>query len=159
MAKMKITMLGKDFALKLSKLGRNTDEITAKALRAGAEVALKEARSRLKSVIGNNVKVKNRKDGEPSGELLRSLGISPVDIDKNGVHNIKVGFDEPRRKQYKAKRKRSYYEITNAMIANVLEHGKSGQPAKPFMGPAKRAAKKPAIEAMQRTIDEEVRKL
>ena len=41
--------------------------------------------------------------------------------DKNGDFNIKVGFSEPRPDGE-----------SNAMLASILEYGKSGQPAKPL---------------------------
>ena len=45
------------------------------------------------------------------------------------------------------------------MIANILEYGKHGQPAKPFLKPAKSASKSACIAAMQQKFDEEVKKL
>ena len=169
MAKAKIRM-SDDFELKLSKLGKNIEPIAEKVLTAGAEVALKEVKSRLKGVIGNDLAEKSRS----TGELIGALGISPMQLDKkDNMLNVKVGFYEPRRKQYPAKRKRSYYTITNAMIANViehgkkklnqtitaLEHGKHGQRARPFLEPARRASRKAAIAAMEKKFDEEVKKL
>lgn len=154
MAKAEIKM-PEDFLLKLSRLGSKTDEICEKALEAGSEVVEDAVRSNLRSVIGSGVKVPSRS----TGELLASLGTSPAKLDKNGVLNVKVGFNEPRRKQSAAKGKRSYYTATNAMIANVLEYGKHGQPAKPFLKPAKSASRKACIAAMKKKVDEEVKKL
>ena len=85
--------------------------------------------------------------------------MSPVKKSSRGIYNIKIGFAEPRRKQYAAKKKRSYYTITNAMIANVLEYGKTGQSPRPFVRPARVASKKPAIEAMKSKFDEEIKRL
>jgi len=42
------------------------------------------------------------------------------------------------------------------MIAGVLEYGKSGQPPKPFLKPAKSASKKSCIEAMKAKLESEV---
>lgn len=63
-------------------------------------------------------------------------------------YNVKVGFAEPRSDGR-----------SNAMIANVLEYGKSGQPAKPFLKPARTASRAPCIEAMKRTFEQEVEKI
>ena len=41
----------------------------------------------------------------------------------------------------------------------ILEYGKHGQPAKPFLKPAKRASKSACEEAMKRAFEEEVGKL
>lgn len=154
MAKVEIKM-PEDFLLKLSKLGDKTDEIVESCLEAGADVVLSKVRSNLDSVIGSGTKYPS----ESTGELQASLGVTPAKMDRSGIHNVKIGFNEPRRRQYAAKGKRSYYAITNAMIANVIEHGKHNQPPRPFLKPARTAARKPAIEAMRQKLDEEIGKL
>ena len=42
---------------------------------------------------------------------------------------------------------------SNAKIANVLEYGKHGQPAKPFLKPAKSASKAECIHVMEQTLE------
>jgi hypothetical protein len=86
--------------------------------------------------------------GDSTGELERALGVSPAKLDRNGNYNIKIGFAEPR-----ADGK------SNAMIANVLEYGKHGQPPRPFIKPAKTQSQKAAIAAMTAKFDEEVEKI
>jgi hypothetical protein len=95
-------------------------------------------------VIGKNTKVESRS----TGELIKALGVSPAGIDRNGNHDVKVGFDEPRQDG-----------VSNAKIANIIEYGKSGQPPKPFLKPAKSSGKKPCIEAMKRKLEEEISKI
>lgn len=133
-----------DFLMKLSKLGDKTDEIISNVLEAGGEVVLDKVKSNLKGVIGNETKEKSRS----TGELVSSLGLSPTKLDKNGNFNIKVGFNEPRGDG-----------DTNAKIANILEYGKSGQPPKPFLKPAKSASRKVCIETMKSELDKEIEKL
>lgn len=133
-----------DFLKKLSKLGDKTDEIVSKVLEAGGKVALDKVQSNLKGVIGKETKEESRS----SGELVSSLGISPMKIDRNGDFNVNVGFNEPRSDGG-----------VNAKIANVLEYGKSGQPPKPFLKPAKSATRKACIETMISELDKEIRKL
>ena len=48
---------------------------------------------------------------------------------------------------------------SNAKLANILEYGKHGQPAKPFLKPAKTASRQECIDAMTKALDEEVGKL
>jgi len=144
-----------NFLLAVSRLGDQTDTIIAKSIEAGGNVVLDKVRGNLRSVVGKGTKYKSRSTGELEG----ALGLSPVKVSRKGIHNAKVGFNEPRRKQYAAKGKRSYYTITNAMLATVLEYGKPGQPGKPFLKPAKTASRKPCLDAMQKTLDEEVGKL
>ncbi len=150
-----VVKMPEEFLLKVSKLGKNTDTIVEKVLKSGAEIVKENVKTCLEEVIGQDTVIESR----TTGELLSSLGISPTDINNKGEHNLKIGFNEPRRKQYAAKGKRSYYEITNAMIANVIEYGKSGQSPKPFLKRAKNKSRKPALEAMKRKLNEEIEKL
>lgn len=91
MAKAEVKMPD-EFLAKLSRLGSQTDTIAGKVLQAGGEVALDKVRSNLKAVVGSG----NKSESRSTGELERSLGLSPVMVDKNGNHDIKVGFSEPR---------------------------------------------------------------
>lgn len=155
MAKATVKM-PEDFLKKVSRLADKTDEIVETVLETGGEIVLAKVRSNLSGVIGKNTK----HDSVSTGELEASLGMSPVKIDRKGEHNLKIGFNEPRRNQPKAsKGKRSYYTLTNAMIANVIEYGKHNQPEKPFLKPARRAARKPCIDAMQKKLEEEIEKI
>ena len=113
-------------------------------LEAGGEVVLAKVKSNLSAVIGSGTAF----DSRSTGELERSLGLSPVKVDKNGNHDIKIGFAEPRSDG-----------DSNAKIANILEYGKHGQRAKSFLKPAKTASKSACEEAMKRKFDEEVGKL
>lgn len=137
-------MMPDGFLDRLSKLGSQSDTIAEKVLEAGGEVVLAKVQSNLSSVIGRGTQY----DSRSTGELLGSLGLSSVKMDRDGNHNIKVGFAEPRSDG-----------DSNAKIANILEYGKHGQPAKPFLKPAKRASKSACEEAMKRAFEEEVGKL
>lgn len=143
MAKVDVKM-PEDFLLKLSRLGDKTDEICEKALNAGGEVVLAKVKSNLSAVIGKDTKTKSRS----TGELERSLGLSPVLIDKDGNANIKIGFKEPRSDGK-----------SNAKIASVIEYGKQGQPPKPFLKPARTSSKKACVKAMIDTLEQEVKNL
>lgn len=140
MAKADIKMPD-EFLEKLQKLGNDEDGIAEKALKAGADVVYKRVKSNLAGVIGRNTKIKSRS----TGQLVSALGVSPVKVDKNGNHDIKIGFAEPRSDG-----------DSNAKIANILEYGRHGQPAKPFLKPAKSASKNECIEAMKTALENEV---
>lgn len=130
-----------DFLMKVSRLNEKTDEILPRVLEAGAEVVESKVRSNLQSVIGKGTKEPSRS----TGELLSSLGTSKALQDRDGNFNVKVGFAEPRSDG-----------DSNAKIASVLEYGKSGQPAKPFLKPAKSSSKSAAINAMKDKLEQEV---
>ena len=140
MAKVEIK-IPEDFLLKLSRLGERTDEIIPKVLEAGGDVVLSKVKSNLSSVVGSGTKEKSRS----TGELERSLGLSPAKQNRDGNWDVKVGFTEPRSDGG-----------SNAKIANVLEYGRHGQPAKPFLKPAKSQSKNSAIEAMKAKFESEV---
>ena len=140
MAKVDVKM-PEEFLLRLSRLGEKTDEIIPKVLEAGGEMVLSKVKSNLQPVTGSGTKYPSR----TTGELVNALGLSPAKQDRDGNHNIKIGFSEPRKDGE-----------SNAMIANIIEYGKSGQPAKPFLNPAKSASRKPCIEAMKARLEEEL---
>lgn len=133
--------LPEEFLLKISRLADQTDVIIPKVLEAGGEVVLTKVKSNLSSVVGSGTKEKSRS----TGELERSLGLSPAKQNRDGNWNIKIGFAEPRSDG-----------DSNAKIANILEYGKSGQPPKPFLKPARTQSKSACIETMKSKLQEEV---
>lgn len=127
-----------DLLKKLSRLGSKMDDVSETVLETGGEIVLDKVRNNLQGVLS----------GESTGELLASLGLSKVLLGRDGNHNIKVGFAEPRSDGK-----------SNAMIANIIEYGKHGQPARPFLKPAKSQSKKACIDAMTQKLEEEIKKL
>ena len=125
MAKAEISM-PTDFLDRLSRLGERIDDVSEKVLIAGGEVIESQVRDNLKGVIGRNTKY----ESQSTGQLLSSLGKTSVRVDDDGNSNIKIGFSEHRTDG-----------VSNAMLANVLEYGKHGQAAKPFLKPAVKSAK------------------
>lgn len=132
-----------EFLTKLSRLGKDMDSVAEKVLEAGGEMVLDKVLGNLEAVIGSSTKYESRS----TGELMQSLGLSPVKLNREGNHDIKIGFSEPRSDGG-----------SNARIANILEYGKHGQPAKPFLKPAKTASKQACIDAMTQKLEEEVKK-
>ncbi len=130
-----------DFLRTISALGERTDEIVARVLEAGGEVMLAKVKSNLQSVIGTDTKYPS----QSTGELVDALGVSGARIDREGNTNVKVGFAEPRSDGG-----------SNAKLANIIEYGKHNQPPKPFLKPAKSAAKKECIAAMKAKLIEEI---
>ncbi|MDR0986806.1 MAG: HK97 gp10 family phage protein [Ruminococcus sp.] len=133
----KATMrLGEDFSRMISELGKRTDEIVPKVLEVGGDIVLEKVRDNLTGVLSR----------ESSGELLRSLGKSPARVNRDGNTDIKIGFAENRTDGK-----------SNALLANVLEYGKAGQPPKPFLKPAKKQTQTAAEAAMKSKLEEEIR--
>ncbi len=131
----KMTIQGFDeYADKLSKLGSAAPEIAKRAVRAGINPLADEVRKGLEKNLQNSK--------YSTGDLLDSLGVTPVSVDKNGVYNAKVGFSGYDRKG-----------VPNALKARAMESGTSRQPKKPFVRPAVNRAKKRVLEEMGRSID------
>ncbi|GHU82616.1 hypothetical protein FACS1894196_1220 [Clostridia bacterium] len=131
-----------DFLLKLSRLGDRTDEIIPRVLEVGGEVVAARVRSNLSAVIGRGTKAERRS----TGELARSLGLSPAKQKRDGSGwDVKVGFAEPRSGGG-----------SNAMLATVIEYGKHGQPPRPFLKPAKTQSKSACEESMRQKFEQEV---
>lgn len=143
MAKVSIKMPD-EFLLRISRLGDRIDVIAPRVLEVGGKVVLEKVKGNLRTSIGKGTKFPSR----ATGKLLSSLGLSEAKQDRDGNFNVKVGFAEPR----------SDGE-SNAKIANIIEYGKHGQPARPFLRPARTASQKPCTEAMVAKLEEEIGKL
>ena len=130
-----------DIVKKLVSLESRTDAVLEKTLQAGADVVKPVFQTKLASAIARNTKRKSTS----TGQLVSALGVSPVKTADDGSVDIKIGFNEPRQD---GKR--------NAMIAGILEHGSSNQPARPFLSATKSAVKAPATQAMVDAFNREV---
>ena len=139
MAKVKIEMPS-DFMDQIAGMGNALDAAIPKALAAGGKVVMEKMKSNLQVAIGRGTKYKSRS----TGKLATALGVSPEKLDHDGNLDVKDGFSEGRG------------DVSNAMLANVLEYGKHGQPPKPFLKQTKSSSRKPCIEAMQTVLKEEL---
>ena len=108
MAKVDIKMPD-EFLERMSRLGKDFDTVAESVLEAGGEVVLQKVQSNLSAVVGSGTKYESRS----TGELESALGLTPAKTDKDGNHNVKVGFAEPRSDGG-----------SNAKLANILEYGK-----------------------------------
>ena len=100
-----------EFLERMSRLGSDFDSVAETVLEAGGEVVLDKVKSNLSSVVGSGTKYESRS----TGKLEASLGLSPVKTDRDGNHNIKLGFAEPRSDG-----------TSNAKLAKILEYGVPG---------------------------------
>jgi len=138
----------------LQELEGRSYEIIAKAVDAGAKEAEGVILDSLLATIS---------PAHQNGELVNAFGRTPVDSNGAGFINSKIGFREPRKDQSgsmdtKGGKRRSYYVRTNAMIANVIEHGSQARniPARPFLKPVQKKAEQLAEAEILRVFDEEV---
>lgn len=124
---------GDDYALKLSRLAAQSDEVAKKAIYQGAKV------------VADKISSGIPKD---TGDLEKSFGITPIERDKDGNWNAKIGFDG-----YDSK------GVPNQLKARAIESGTSKIQKRPFVRPAVNATKTKAVEAMKKIIDEETEKI
>ena len=83
-----------------------------------------------------------------TGDLEESLGVTPADIDNDGVINSKVGFHGYDRKG-----------VPNVIKARAMESGTSTQRKRPFIRPAINKVKQKVEKAMEEIIDNEINKV
>ncbi len=134
----KVTFKLGDYANKLVKLRSEYEEVAKKAVYEGASIVANEIRNNLENVVSD----------EATGELLNSLGISPIQRDKVGNFNAKVGFSGY-----------DFKGVPNQLKARVLESGSSKQKKRPFVRPAISNTKSRVEKAMYRVVDEAVKKI
>ncbi|RKX02304.1 HK97 gp10 family phage protein [Corynebacterium diphtheriae] len=121
----------------LEATSRLLDSTADEVLTAGANVVEPRMRANLASAIGRATTMPSRS----TGQLLGALGVTSVKVNSRGDHNVKVGFADNRRD-----------DRSNALIANVLEHGRSNQPARPFLAPTRSQTRRGAVEAMKTVL-------
>lgn len=136
MARVQIK-LPNDFIDALDSASILIDNSAEQVLKAGANIVEPRMRSNLSAAIGSSRKQPSRS----TGQLAKALGTAPVKVNSRGDYNVKVGFAENRDDGR-----------ANALIANVLEHGRSNQPARPFLAPTRSQTRRAAITAMKRTL-------
>ena len=135
MARVQIK-LPNDFIDALDSASSLIDNSAEQVLKAGANIVEPRMRSNLSAAIGSSTKQPSRS----TGQLAKALGTAPVKVNSRGDYNVKVGFAENRDDGR-----------ANALIANVLEHGRSNQPARPFLAPTRSQTRRAAITAMKQT--------
>lgn len=136
MARVQIK-LPNDFIDALDSASSLIDNSAEQVLKAGANIVEPRMRSNLSAAIGSSTKQPSRS----TGQLAKALGTAPVKVNSRGDYNVKVGFTENRDDGR-----------ANALIANVLEHGRSNQPARPFLAPTRSQTRRAAITAMKQTL-------
>ena len=143
MARMNITV-PEAMQAKLNRLGTEYDGIVQKMLVEGAKPLEEQVIANLESVVGRDTKFESRS----TGALVKAVKVTKAYQVSNGDWHIKVaiyGYDEK--------------GVPNALKGMVLEKGKSGQPAKPWLKPAVSKTKNQCVDAMHTVLDREVSQL
>lgn len=157
----KISFKGIDaYAKALDALGRDLKrEVIGKAIYDAANIVADAIRSNIETIPVNNGYVPKgsttrgipqvAKDG-----LRDSLGITPMLADRDGVYNVKIGFDGYNGQVTKAWPKGA----PNQLVARSVERGTSWLEATPFVKRAVSSSKKAAEAAMQKAVEDGINK-
>ncbi len=152
-----------DYGLRLERMEDvfRSRQISEKAVAAGAEIVADEIRNNLEQLPTDEYR--RLEDGEifhgiPEGQkrdLLDNFGLTPIDSDKNGFLHTKAGFDG-----YGSFPTNAYPKgVPNLLLARAVESGSSVRQKTPFVEPAVKATRKAAVEAMEKVIDDELKKI
>lgn len=130
-------MLDEDFAIKLSRLDTDINEIAKKAIYEGAKIVADTMKVNLESVLSD----------EATGQLVEALGITPIGM-LGSEWSAHIGFDG--------------YDnngVAFQLIARVLESGTSTRQKKPFVRKTMNQTKTKVAAVMQAVVEEEYQKI
>lgn len=146
------------YMAQLSKLGKESIKICENAVRIGGGIVADEIRKEIESLPEEKFRKLQPGDnftGTSKGvkkDLIESFGISPLGKDRDGVINVKIGFDGygsyPTKKYPKG--------VPNALVARAIESGSSVRQKTPFVRKAVNRSKKRAIEEMGKSIESDL---
>lgn len=137
------------------------DETLERAVARGAAPVADAIRKNLEALPDE--KFKRLKDGEKFNVLSESakrdlsagFGLTPMERDKNGFLYTKAGFEG-----YGSHPTKSYPQgVPIPMMARAIESGSSVREKMPFVRPAVNATRKEAIKEMEKSIDEDMKKI
>lgn len=163
MAKMKVQGT-EEYALKLSKLGKDINKVAGKAIFGAADIVANEIKANIANLEAKHDKYnlaafRKKEKGmltiaQKKG-LLESFGITKMEKNEKGYIDVKLGFDG-----YNSVKTKTYPKgQPNQLIARTLESGSSFMDPVPFVRPAVNATRRAAKEKMQQVIDEETKKI
>lgn len=151
---------------KLNSLAANIEEITKRTVYKGAEVVADAIKDSLKTLpiqegenglppIGTEEKPLTGVSRKQKGDLIDSMGIAPIQEFMKGITSTKVGWDG-----YGSVPTKKYPRgVPNNMLMRSVESGSSFRRKHPVVRTAVNAVKGPALEAMEKQCEEEIRKI
>ena len=153
----------RDYEIKLGQLGDASRDICGKAIHEGAKIIADEVKNNLNSlnVTTDELAMLKAKKGEPTyitqrakEGLIKSFGVTPMSQDKDGIYNVKLGFDG----YNDVKTKKWPKGQPNQLIARACESGSSAMIKQPFFREAVQKTKKKAESRMAEVLDEKIKK-
>lgn len=153
----------RDYELMLGKIGDASKDICGAAIYEGAKIIADEVKNNLNSlnVTTDELAMLKAKKGEPTyitqrakEGLIKSFGVTPMSQDKDGIYNVKLGFDG----YNDVKTKKWPKGQPNQLIARACESGSSAMIKQPFFREAVQKTKKKAESRMAEVLDEKIKK-
>lgn len=152
---------GNDFAIALERLNAEAESIAKSAIYEGAKVVADAMNKAIDNIpedkfrfLKSGEKISSVTESEKK-DLKESFGITPISPDSWDGWNAKIGFDgygsTPTKKYPKG--------VPNQLVARAIESGSSVRTKYPFVRNTVNRTKKEAVEAMDKTVDEEIKKL
>lgn len=151
-----------EYFLKLQQMEAHfaKDETLERAAARGAEVVADEIRKNLEGLPDE--KFRKLKEGEKfnvlsasaKNDLAAGFGLSPMRRDNGFVHT-KAGFEG-----YGSYPTKTYPQgVPIPLIARAVESGSSVHEKMPFVRPAVNTTRKDAIDTMEKSIDDDLKKI
>ena len=153
----------RDYELMLGKIGEASKDICGAAIYEGAKIIADEVKNNLNSlnVTTDELAMLKAKKSEPTyitqrakEGLIKSFGVTPMSQDKDGIYNVKLGFDG----YNDVKTKKWPKGQPNQLIARACESGSSAMIKQPFFREAVQKTKKKAESRMAEVLDEKIKK-
>lgn len=153
----------RDYELMLGKIGDASKDICGAAIYEGAKIIADEVKNNLNSlnVTTDELAMLKAKKGEPTyitqrakEGLIKSFGVTPMQRDRDGIYNVKLGFDG----YNDVKTKKWPKGQPNQLIARACESGSSAMIKQPFFREAVQKTKKKAESRMAEVLDEKIKK-
>lgn len=153
----------RDYELMLGKIGDASKDICGAAIYEGAKIIADEVKNNLNSlnVTTDELAMLKAKKSEPTyitqrakEGLIKSFGVTPMSQDRDGVYNVKLGFDG----YNGVKTKKWPKGQPNQLIARACESGSSAMIKQPFFREAVQKTKKKAESRMAEVLDEKIKK-
>ena len=157
----KITFRGlKQYELRISRLGKETERIAGEAIYEGAGIVADAVKANIQAlpvVTGYGTESNPLPGGVTAVQkagLIEGFGISTMQ-NEGGYYNVKLGFDGYNR----TKTEKYPQGQPNQLVARGVESGTSWKQAHPFVKPAVSKSRKQAEKAMADKLDEEIEKI
>lgn len=153
----------RDYELMLGKIGDASKDICGAAIYEGAKIIADEVKANLVSLKavsdGDAIWAAKKEEAtyitySAKKGLMKSFGVTPMQRDRDGIYNVKLGFDG----YNDVKTKKWPKGQPNQLIARACESGSSAMIKQPFFREAVQKTKKKAESRMAEVLDEKIKK-